>query len=239
MKTIDLQTTHNVLITKQLASVPERVGAFLLDFMFMWILFYLFFSIFGFFILYDWMGYFLASFLLFFYSLLSEVIGKGMSLGKRIVGIKVVRLDGANYTFTDAVSRWSMRFIDFYMSLGTLAMITIGTSLNGQRLGDKMANTTVIKSKDSNFFSLNDIAKLKNNEAYESNYPTVTRLSDEDVLVIKKTLKRVKAYNTENNNKIFQDLVDRVGLVLGLDKPPANKEQFLREVIRDYIALTR
>ena len=238
MKTIDIQTTHNVIIEKGLASVGIRIAAYLLDVVFLVIsilLFLFIFSLFG----NSTLTAFVASLFLFFFNLLIEIANNGQSFGKKILGIKIIRLDGKELTFSDLFSRWSVRFIDIYMSLGTIAFLTISTSLNGQRLGDRMANTVVVQKKDRSYFSLSEITKLKNAKDYKTIYPTVTRLDDKDVLLIKKTLQRNFKYPSENNKRALILLSDKVEQVLGLDNSSQDKVRFLQTIMRDYIALTR
>jgi uncharacterized RDD family membrane protein YckC len=69
----------------------------------------------------------------------------GMTLGKRIVGIRVVAEDGRHITVGAAVVRNLLRLIDalvFYL-VGFLFAVS---SRRGQRLGDRAAHTIVIRS---------------------------------------------------------------------------------------------
>ena len=238
MKTIDIQTTHNVIIEKGLASVGIRLGAFFLDTVFLVILILITSTVLSAFDSQLLLGLVL-SIELFFFNLLLEIAFNGQSFGKKILGIGIIRLDGKELTFSDLFSRWSVRFIDIYMSLGTIAFLTITTSINGQRLGDRMANTIVVQKKDRSYFSLKEISKLKNAIDYETDYNTVTRLSDKDVLLIKKTLQLNMKYPTKNNKEALGLLSDRVEDILGLDKVHQDKVKFLQTIMRDYIALTR
>jgi uncharacterized RDD family membrane protein YckC len=68
----------------------------------------------------------------------------GMTLGKRMVGIRVVREDGEHVTFGAAVVRNLLRLVDafvFYL-VGFLFALT---SPRGQRLGDRAAHTIVVR----------------------------------------------------------------------------------------------
>ncbi len=238
MKTIDIQTTHNVIIEKGLASVGMRLAAFILDSIFLFTLLLITLTVLSVFDS-EWLVGFVLSVFLFFFNLIVEIAFNGQSFGKKILGIKIIRLDGKELTFSDLFSRWSVRFIDIYMSLGTIAFLTISTSANGQRLGDRMANTIVVQKKDRSYFSLSEISKLKNAVDYKTEYGTVTRLSDKEVLLIKKTLQLNLKYPTENNKKALVLLCDKVEEVLGLETKAQDKARFLQTIMRDYIALTR
>jgi uncharacterized RDD family membrane protein YckC len=68
----------------------------------------------------------------------------GATLGKRIVGIRVVDEDGDHITFGAAVVRNLLRLVDglFFYVVGALFALT---SARGQRLGDRAAHTVVVR----------------------------------------------------------------------------------------------
>jgi uncharacterized RDD family membrane protein YckC len=68
----------------------------------------------------------------------------GATLGKRIVGIRVVDEDGDHVTFGAAVVRNLLRVVDalFFYLIGFLFAVT---STRGQRLGDRAAHTVVVR----------------------------------------------------------------------------------------------
>jgi len=68
----------------------------------------------------------------------------GATLGKRMVGIRVVGEDGEHVTFGAAVVRNLLRVVDalFFYLIGFLFALT---STRGQRLGDRAAHTIVVR----------------------------------------------------------------------------------------------
>ena len=68
----------------------------------------------------------------------------GATLGKRIVGIRVLGEDGEQVTFGAAVVRNLLRLVDalFFYLVGVLFALT---SARGQRLGDRAAHTIVVR----------------------------------------------------------------------------------------------
>jgi uncharacterized RDD family membrane protein YckC len=68
----------------------------------------------------------------------------GATLGKRMVGIRVVGEDGEHVTFGAAVVRNLLRIVDslFFYLVGFLFALT---STRGQRLGDRAAHTIVVR----------------------------------------------------------------------------------------------
>ena len=69
----------------------------------------------------------------------------GATLGKRMVGIRVVSEDGQRLTFVAAVVRNLLRLVDclFFYLVGAIFALT---SPRGQRLGDRAAHTLVVRS---------------------------------------------------------------------------------------------
>lgn len=80
-----------------------------------------------------------------YWVLLEGIFGK--TVGKMIAGLKVVMEDGSAITPMAAVIRNLVRIVDivpFFYVVGTLSVLT---SDRKQRLGDRAANTIVVKAK--------------------------------------------------------------------------------------------
>src|SRR5690606_22191992 len=81
-----------------------------------------------------------------FYTLVLESFLQGQTLGKRILKIKVVKIDGYQASISDYVIRWFFRIVDIYiLGLGFFVMLFNNKT---QRLGDMAAGTAVISLKD-------------------------------------------------------------------------------------------
>ncbi len=243
MKTIEINTAQNVFIEYQLASFGQRFGAFLLDLIFL-IVISLILSAFREAFDTDFGNGFLLLLIVLvssFYSLISEVLGKGQTLGKKILGIKVIKTNGKEMEFYDYFSRWSLRLIDIYLSFGMVATLMVISGKKSQRLGDVLGNTCLIVSNQFNGFSLKEIQKLnqKKLEDFELKYPLANKLSDEDVIVLKKLIQRNKTYNNQAHHEAFNLAVIRLVDLLELNQAPKNKEEFINNVISEYILLTR
>ena len=119
-----------------------------------------------------------------------------------------------------------------------LASIFISSSKKNQRLGDVLANTTVVKVQNENLISLLAIKNIMDSE-YEVSYPQVTRYNDSDMLLIKETLSRYQLNKSDANNSMIQDLVTKITKDLKIKKLDTTTSEFLRTVLNDYIILTR
>jgi uncharacterized RDD family membrane protein YckC len=229
MENVRIQTTQNVDIEYQLASIADRILATLLDFIFFIAYFLLFLLILSFFssISENRAIVSIAFLPIMLYSLLCETFFQGKSFGKMIMKIQVVKLDGTQAGFGNYLLRWLLRIIDIYF-WGVVALIVIIINEKGQRLGDIAAGTTVIKLKHRT--TIQDTI-LKNIIAdYTIVFKTVSLLTDTDVAIIKEVLEFSKK---RGNKEAIQRLSLKTQQTIGITTElPA--EQFLETVITDY-----
>jgi uncharacterized RDD family membrane protein YckC len=245
MAKIDITTTQNVTIQYETAGFLWRLVAWLIDTSVLALLFllilYLVFSIANisetdmvFYIIYG--IFFLLKYL---YSLVIEVVTNGQSIGKKIVGIVVVKLNGNALNTNDYLIRWAYRTVDFGLTAFTLGTITILMSEKNQRLGDMIANTTVIKLKPDKIVTLDDLQNLPDKEDYEPKYPQVTQYNDEDMLALKNLLIRYQQYPNDTYAKILHETVYKLKEQMDLQEIKMNDAAFLRDIISEYVILTR
>lgn len=84
-------------------------------------------------------------FLLFFgYHLVFETIGRRQSPGKRIMGLRIVRGDGAPTSTVDSLIRNLVRLVDFLPALYLIGIVTLFFTSRNQRLGDLAAGVVVV-----------------------------------------------------------------------------------------------
>ncbi len=239
MKKIDITTTQNVTIEYQLAGVFERMGAFLLDLLIMIFSYIiLYFMLTGIFMVSQRVASFITYFPFLFYSLFFEVINNGQSPGKMVLKIKVIKITGEKAGFFDYFMRWTFRMIDVTLTLGTLAALTISSSRKSQRIGDILADTTVIKLIDQNRFSLDRILKIDTLSTYTPMYPNVITFNEDEMLLIKETIDRFTNYPNQGHVNAINELIKKIEEQLQI-KAPVNKIDFLNTLIKDYVALTR
>ncbi len=245
MDTIDIRTTQNVIIEYELAVLRERFIALLIDAIIIGILviaFIFFLASFG---LLNGDRYLsmiasvmpLVSFI--FYHISMEIFSNGQSLGKKAVGIKVVRIDGQEPSLSDLLIRATFHFIDTFLCLGIIGAMMISSSSKNQRLGDMAGNTTVIKLRSSQQFRLSDILTINTLDEYEPQFPEVKNLTEKDMLLVKSTLMRYKNHPNQAHSTAINQLVKRIMTLLDIKEIPAKKIDFLKTLIKDYIVLTR
>jgi len=231
MENIRIQTTQNVDIEYELASIGDRILATLLDYLFFIAYFLLILVVAS---LTTWV--FVESIailsLLFlpilFYDLACETFFQGKSFGKMIMKIKVVKTDGTQANFGAYLLRWLLRIIDMRLFNGAIALITILINGKGQRIGDLAAGTTVIKIKQNK--KLSDTIFNKLDSGYILTFTEVSKLSDNDVAIIKEVMKVcVQSNNYEAINKLVSKTKETMGVTSGMPHL-----QFLNTIISDY-----
>jgi hypothetical protein len=154
------------------------------------------------------------------------------------MGLRVVKLTNEPVSVYDYFMRWAFRLIDIGASSGIVAAITIVSSPRNQRIGDYLADTTVVKVTKSNRFSLNRVMELDGLKEYAPKFPEVTVFSEADMLVLKDVVERVQKYPGNSSKNALEMAVSKVESVLDI-KAPSRDSNFLKTLIKDYVALTR
>lgn len=239
MANVKITTGQYVTIEQRVASVSDRVYAQVLD----WLFIMIYLSIISVFVL----GILLSNFSdrdettlvivytlcylpIIFYHPICEFFFNGASFGKKILNIKVVHKDGSSPTLGSYLMRWIMYLLEC-LAMPGVGLLCILFNKNGQRLGDMMAGTVVIKT-DKRYYSnvsLGLFGFVNNN--YVPVYQEAARLSLRQVNVIRDTLM------LGNNNRPYyiNALSNKVRSFLGI--PPLmnnDDELFLRIVLNDY-----
>lgn len=256
MKSVEFESAQNVKIEYELASVGQRAAAAILDFVVFVVYFIIMMMILNMESLFaDSMGKALFIQLLLvklpfvFYNPLIEYLTHGQSLGKYILGIRVVTMNGERPGLREVFTRWIFKgdflwisadfIVIFWFVIPLMGILFAGTSPLNQRIGDAMANVIVIKNKSSLQYTLKDVLSIKNQENYTPVYPQAIRFTDEDMLLIKNAIQRVRNNPNAENKKLAIDLADEASRLLGLPETPEKRMQFLQTLLQDYVVLTR
>ena len=85
-------------------------------------------------------------FVIFAYLILMESY-VGWTIGKRILGMRVVDVSGNKIGLSKSIIRNLLRLLDGLPAFNILGIILIATSQGKQRLGDRIAKTYVVNNK--------------------------------------------------------------------------------------------
>ena len=236
MDTIKITTSQNVDLDYEAAGVGYRLLATLLDEVFKTVYIIIGFLILGLTAknyprLYDGNdNYTLYTILIIaalpytLYYFLSETFMNGQSFGKKIVGTKVVKLDGTQPGVSSYMIRSLLRIID----RGLIALIAVAVTEKSQRLGDLAAGTTVIKLGSK--VTLRDTILYKQVANYKIVFDQVAMLSDKDIAIVKEILDHSIANDKrENLTLLAQKVKNKMAISTTLDN-----ETFLKTILLDY-----
>lgn len=165
-----------------------------------------------------------------FYSLVSESLMEGRTLGKMVVKTRVVKIDGYQASFTDYFTRWIFRLVDIDMGFvpGVLFMLF---TRHTQRLGDLTAGTAVISEKSKYNLSHTILADI--NGDYEPYFSRTQMLqfNDNDMRIIKENA----LYAIQNRDAaLMERLTTKIEEVIRIKHKFPTQEKFIRKVIEDY-----
>ena len=227
---VSVETTQNVFIDYEIASIGDRIIGRLIDLVII-------------------IAYLIIAFLIvgqlfeegippvviiginllpIFYDLIFEIFMNGQSPGKRVMEIKVVDLSGRQPKLSSYLLRWLMGAVDFLIMSGSVALIAVVASGKGQRLGDMVAGTTVVKTRRKVKFSNNLFPEFE--EEYEVVYPQVSQLTDRDVNIIKEVLRK---YRRSRDSQSLQLMSKRAKEILDIETTEPHYK-FLKQVVKDY-----
>lgn len=81
------------------------------------------------------------------YPIAFEALWRGRTPGKAALGLRVVTTDGAPIRFRHAAVRGFLSLVDFYLTSGAAAVLTVLSTRDNQRLGDLAAGTLVLRQR--------------------------------------------------------------------------------------------
>ncbi|RNA60632.1 RDD family protein [Chryseobacterium nematophagum] len=241
MSQIAINTSQNVNINFNIASVGERMLAFIIDLLikvaYAVIALYIFFNILD-------LGYVLngldywsqmaiyiaITFPIYVYPVVLESLMEGQTPGKKMMKIRVVKIDGYQASFGDYMIRWVFRLIDTSFA-GVIGLVSMIISKNNQRLGDIASGTAVISLKNSINISHTILENIQEN--YLPTFPQVIALSDNDMRIIKDNYQKALKID---DRQIINRLSDKIKNILKLEIDPTKmtERQFINIIIKDY-----
>jgi len=228
---VRIQTSQNVELEYELASVGDRILATLLDrliyvgWVLVWILIYDGFKMSG-----DTSIFIVILTVvlpIMLYPISTEYFLNGQTLGKRALNIRVVLLDGNQPTLGSYILRWLLILIDTEILTPLVAILTISVGGKGQRVGDVAAGTAVIKTTKR--VTLSQVTYQALPDDYQVTYYEADQLKDNDIETIKQVLQRHHA-------ELLEKTAKKVAETLGI---PTNTEPrtFLLTIMNDYAHL--
>jgi uncharacterized RDD family membrane protein YckC len=142
------------------------------------------------------------------YWTLAEVLMGGQTPGKRLLGIRVVRVDGSPVGPLESAVRNLCRVVDFLPGLYATGCISMLLTRQHRRLGDLLAGTLLVREER---FDLDKYMAPATGESAASAAPATERLSAGDVELILSFLSRARLLEPEVRMRLGTRLVERYG----------------------------
>lgn len=153
------------------------------------------------------------------YFVLCELLMDGQSPGKRLGGLRVVRLDGTPIQLLDSALRNMLRAVDMLPFFYTVGLVAIFVSGRSQRVGDMVAGTMVIKERLTED-RLQSLATADWSPPPDEGLPTAPRarlqaavpsLPSAERLAITRFVQRRHELPSEVRSRLAHDLVTHLG----------------------------
>lgn len=143
----------------------------------------------------------------FLYHVVCEITMNGQSIGKRIMSIRVVSENGGRPSISQLIIRWLIRTSDYMLLMlivysryagdfgsimsvigGSVLLlftdvILVNASKKNQRLGDILAHTLLISTKQT--ADIDETVFLRVEEKYVPQFPQIMQLNDRDINSLK------------------------------------------------------
>ncbi|KFE70800.1 RDD family protein [Hyalangium minutum] len=218
---LDVATPERVSLTLPVAGIGYRCLAWLVDatiLFFFWVIAYFVFSV----LVSDVLGLLqglsgLVQTLLavgifatqWMYWTLSEVFLHGQTPGKRLLGIRVVRMDGSPVGLYESAMRNLLRAVDFLPAFYATGSISMLFTKQHRRLGDLLAGTLLVREELFNLDKYTAPAPASPETAAASGAPG--RLASEEVELILAYLERTPWLEPDARRRLGLGLVERFG----------------------------
>ncbi|WP_019038578.1 RDD family protein [Psychroflexus tropicus] len=232
MSHFQIETAQNVKIQQSVATVWDRILAYLIDLMIVMAYLFIVIAIMsGLTDVTPFSGY--ASSLVlglppFLYHLVMETFMNGQSVGKASMKLRVVNLDGSKPQFFGYLIRWLFRLIEISVASGAIAIVTILLNGKGQRLGDIAAKTTVINERRKTGFKKIPLYEIDDN--YKPLYPQVAQLKDQDLRKIKVIYDKAQM---KGDHSIIIQLAEKVKRQIHVETEQSS-QTFIKTILKDY-----
>jgi len=161
----------------------------------------------------------------FAYWVVLETFWNGQTLGKRLVGIRVLRDDGSPVGFFAVATRALLRVLDLVPILLPVDVVLMVASRKGQRLGDLVAGTVVVKARVER-----DFAALRTRAAAPATDLTVRGLSGEGQRLVRAFVLREQSLRPAARNDVARAIARTVRPAVPESAAHPDDVEFLRAV---------
>ncbi|MEO1063284.1 MAG: RDD family protein [Actinomycetota bacterium] len=158
----------------------------------------------------------------------SELLWQGRTPGKAALGLAVTTVEGGRVGVRHVAARSMLAVVDIYATTGLVAVVVAGVSRRGQRLGDLVAGTVVVRRPRG--FTADRAVRFQAPQGLAGFAATlpVERLDAADHLLVRDLLLRADGIEAAARVRLVEGAVGLVEGRMGVTRPPRlDPESFL------------
>lgn len=180
------------------------------------------------------------------YHIFFETLWNGQTPGKRMIGLRMVRVGGRPIGFVGSTVRNVIRLADFLPILYGLGVIVMFIDKRSRRLGDLAAGCMAVRERKA--VTLESLSETRPDEtpvvpaASTITIPNLHVLKRDDYDVVQEYIRRSGSLSLEARQRLSQQLIDGLQQRLGYPiqiRDQAEADTFLRMIVAEYQALDR
>jgi uncharacterized RDD family membrane protein YckC len=155
---------------------------------------------------------------------------RGRTPGKYLCKLRVIGADGQPVDLKASIVRNVLRIVDLLPGAYMTGLASMVTTARGQRLGDYVANTLVIRIDR---IAMPEHLELPPNlEPLRLSREQMSRLGDAELTLARSTLRRLKVTPGERGRSLVARAADVLAVRLRVEQPsPQEAERFLQQVL--------
>jgi uncharacterized RDD family membrane protein YckC len=164
------------------------------------------------------------------YDIAFETLASGRTVGKRIAGLRVLRIDGSPVDFRSSAIRNLLRLVDGALTGYLAGVISVLVTSKNQRLGDLAAGTVVVRDR---------VAEVKTTgvsylyaDGTEPLALDATAVSREDVATLRRFLERRSDLDPVARTRLANELSQRLRMKVSGVPEHVNPERLIEEIVR-------
>jgi uncharacterized RDD family membrane protein YckC len=166
----------------------------------------------------------------FAYFTLCELLWRGQTPGKRMIGIRVVKADGFALDPSSIFVRNIVRVLDNFPLMWVIPLL----SKRSQRAGDMVAGTIVIGEETLDLGSVR--TELSERKAVDSEFRfdnrSLAKLTESDFEGVERLLERWSSLLEEQKRTMLDRFVPPLAAKMGLEAPPEDRRlRFLEDLL--------
>jgi uncharacterized RDD family membrane protein YckC len=165
------------------------------------------------------------------YFLFFELAMGGRSLGKRTLGLRVLRDGGRPLGLRESLVRNALRVVDMLPANYLVGLVAMVVSPEGKRLGDIAAGTVVVRL--DRVARPRELPEVEEASAFRFDHVHLARLGSTERALLRQTLRRLDEFEPEAAAQALELAVETLRARLGYGAvEPAERKAFLRALWR-------